>query len=219
MESTTLKESLSQFQAEFVQTLPESVQVTMSKATQDLIESGIVNRILLPGEKIPTIALPNATGNIVNVNQQLASGPLVLSFYRGGWCPYCNLELKALQAKLPEIQALGAQLIAISPETLDNSLSTTEKNALEFEVLSDRGNQIARTFGLVFTLPETLRPLYTSFGIDLAAYNGDETFELPLPAIYIVATDGTVKLAFADPDYTKRLEPAEIIQTLKELAA
>ena len=219
MESTTLKESLSQFQAAFVQNQPESVQVTMSQATKDLIDSGIVNRILQPGEKIPTIALPNATGNIVNVNDCLSSGPLVLSFYRGGWCPYCNLELKALQAKLPEIQALGAQLVAISPETPDNSLSTTEKNALEFEVLSDRGNQVARAFGLVFTLPETLRPLYTNFGINLAAYNGDETFALPLPATYIVATDGTVKLAFADPDYTKRLEPAEIIEILKQLAA
>ncbi|NET11196.1 MAG: AhpC/TSA family protein [Symploca sp. SIO2B6] len=218
MTATNLTDAIAQFKEQFRQSQPEPVKTTMAKATQDLIASGIMDQVLKVGETLPTITLPNATGQQVSIQDLLQSGPVVISFYRGGWCPYCNLELKALQSKLPGIKALGAQLVAISPETPDNSLSTSEKNALEFEVLSDAGNQVAKSLGLVFTLPEELRPLYAQFGIDLPAYNGDSTFELPIPATYIVAQDGTIALAFADPDYTKRLEPSEIITTLEQLA-
>ena len=219
MNPAPLTEELSQFKQQFRQSQSEPVNTTMAKATQDLIDSGIVNQTLQVGDKIPAIQLPNASGQSVDVNQLLKSGPVVISFYRGGWCPYCNFELKALQSKLPEIQALGAQLVAISPETPDHSLSTREKNELEFEVLSDVGNTLAREFGLVFTLSETLRPLYSQFGIDIPKHNGDETFELPLPATYVVATDGTIALAFADPDYTRRLEPTTVIEALETLAS
>ncbi|NEP11476.1 MAG: AhpC/TSA family protein [Symploca sp. SIO2C1] len=212
----TLTSALAQFKEQFQQNQPETVQATMAKATQDLIDTGIADQSLKTGDKMPPVSLPNATGQIVNVNQLLESGPVVISFYRGGWCPYCNLELKALQAKLPEIKALGASLVTISPETPDHSLSTTEKNALEFEVLSDVGNQVARAFGLVFTLSESVRPLYAQFGIDLPAYNGDDTFELPIPGTYVIAPDGKIVLAFADPDYTQRLEPTEIITALEQ---
>ncbi len=215
----TLTNALAQFKEQFQQNQPETVQATMAKATQDLIDTGIANQSLKTGDKMPPVNLPNATGQIVNVNQLLESGPVVISFYRGSWCPYCNLELKALQAKLPEIQALRASLVTISPETPDHSLSTTEKNALEFEVLSDVGNQVARAFGLVFTLSESIRPLYAQFGIDLPAYNGDDTFELPIPGTYVIAPDGTIVLAFADPDYTQRLEPTEIITALEQLSS
>ncbi len=212
-----LADMLDQFKTQFRQNQPETTKTIMAQATQDLIDTGITDQSLKVGSQIPSIILPNATGQIVKVNQLLETGPVVISFYRGGWCPYCNLELKALQAKLPEIKALNASLVAISPETPDHSLSTTEKNALDFEVLSDVGNQVARAFGLVFTLPESLRPLYTKFGIDLPAYNGDDTFELPIPATYVIASDGMITLAFVDPDYTKRLEPIEIITALQKL--
>ncbi|NEO83742.1 MAG: AhpC/TSA family protein [Spirulina sp. SIO3F2] len=213
----TLTETLAKFQTDFRKTAPDEVKTTMGTATQDLIDSGIIDRTLKVGDTIPAVSLPNATGQTVNIQELLKSGPVVISFYRGGWCPYCNLELKALQAKLPEIKALGANLITISPQTPDASLSTAEKNALEFEVLSDVGNKVARAFGLVFTLPETLRPLYAQFGLDIPAHNGDETFELPIPATYIVKTDGTIALAFAEADYTQRLEPAEIVAALQAL--
>jgi len=215
----TLTSALAQFKEQFGQNQPETVKTTMAKAIQDLIDTGITDQTLKSGEQMPPISLPNATGQMVNVNQFLESGPVVVSFYRGGWCPYCNLELKALQDKLPEIQALGASLVTISPQTPDQSLSTAEKNALEFEVLSDVGNQVAHAFGLVFTLPESLRPLYAQFGIDLPVYNGDNTFELPIPATYVIAPDGTIALAFADPDYTQRLEPIEIIAALEQLSS
>ncbi len=193
---------------------PANIRATMAKAVDDLRASGIAERSLGEGEQIPAFALPNAHGETVRSADLLAHGPAVLSFYRGGWCPYCNLELKALQEALPEISGLGASLVAISPELPDKAMTTTEKHGLGFEVLSDRGNQVARAFGLVFTLAEELRPVYEAFGIDVPAYNGDETFELPIPATFVVDRDGTVRRAFVDPDYTRRLDPADVIAAL-----
>lgn len=120
-----------------------------------------------------------------------------------------------MQLTLPDIEALSAQLVTVSPNLPDKSLSTAQKQELTFEVLSDLGNKVARQFGLVFTLTEELRPIYASFGIDIPAYNGDDTFELPFPATYVIDTDGTITYAFVDADYTKRLEPAEIVEVLK----
>jgi peroxiredoxin len=126
--------------------------------------------------------------------------------------------LRAYQQRLPEIRACGAQLVAISPQRPDQSLSMAEKNALEFEVLSDEGNRVARQFGLVFPLVERLRQIYTDVGgIDLRVYNGDDSWELPLPGTFVIARDGTVQLAYVDADYTRRLEPVEIIESLQRL--
>jgi peroxiredoxin len=197
---------------------PEEAKAIMAKADRDLAESGISDRTLKAGEKAPNFILPNVKDRTVELQELLKQGAVVLSFYRGGWCPYCNMELRGLQKALPKIQALGATLVAVSPETPDNSLSTAEKNELTFEVLSDRGNKIAREFGLVFTVPEELRPVYDKFGLDIPAYNGDTTFELPIPATYVIAPDGTVIHAFANTDYTKRLDPEDIIAALKEIA-
>jgi peroxiredoxin len=122
-----------------------------------------------------------------------------------------------LQRALPEIEALGAQLVTVSPQLPDNSLSTAEKLDLTFEVLSDVGNGVAREFGLVFTLPEEMRSIYQDFGIDLPGANGDESFELPMPATYVIDKSGIVRLAFVDIDYTRRLDPEDIIESLKKL--
>jgi peroxiredoxin len=187
----------------------------MQEATTALEQSRILEKILTLGDTIPYFSLPNATGEIVNMRELLAQGPVVIAFYRGGWCPYCNLELRALQQALASIQGTGATLVAISPETPDNSLTTQEKNELEFQVLSDRDNQVAREFGLVFRLPASLLPIYEDFGIDLIAHNGNNHFELPIPATYVVRQDGTVKYAFANVDYTKRAEPSEIVNALQ----
>ena len=189
----------------------------MEQATTDLINSGITEQTLQVGDTIPPISLPNALGKTVNIQDLLTEGALVISFYRGQWCPYCNLELRALQQALPEFKALGASLVAISPQTPDNSLSTTEKNELSFEVLSDVGNQVARQLGLVFQIPEQLRPIYQNFGIDLPEHNGDETFELPIAATYVINRDGKVVYAFVNPDYTQRAEPADILAAVANL--
>jgi peroxiredoxin len=129
------------------------------------------------------------------------------------------LELRSLQLELPRIKELGATLITVSPQTPDNSLSTAEKLDLEFEVLSDAGNRVARQFGIVYQLPEDLRSVYAGFGIDLPAANGDETFELPLPATYVVDRARKIRMAFVDVDYTKRVDPEEVIAVLAEMRA
>ncbi|MEM7760977.1 MAG: peroxiredoxin-like family protein [Cyanobacteria bacterium P01_A01_bin.40] len=209
-----LTQELNEYKAKFKTSQPEEIKAVMAQATTDLINTQLAENSLRVGDKIPNFTLPNAVGEEVTLESLLNQGALVISFYRGGWCPYCNLELRALQQALPEIEAQGATLVAISPETPDNSLSTKEKNELSFEVLSDRGNVLAKQLGLVFTLPETLRPIYNNFGIDIPAYNGDTTFELPLPATYVVAADGKVIYRFANADYTARPEPKAIIEAL-----
>ena len=123
-----------------------------------------------------------------------------------------------MQLALPRMRELGATLVAVSPETPDNSLSTAEKNSLTFEVLSDVENRVAHQFGIVFQLPEDLRPIYTEFGINLSAANGDDMFELPIPATYVIDTDRKICMAFVEPDYAKRLDPEEIIATLAQMA-
>lgn len=213
----SLTKELENFRNQFVAKVPEDAKATMSQATESLVNSGILDQSLKVGDKVPNFALSNAVGKTIELQQQLQSGPVVISFYRGQWCPYCNLELRAFQEYLPQIQDLGASLIAISPQTPDNSLSTVEKNELTFEVLSDVGNKVARQFGLIFTLAEELRPIYEKFGIDVPAHNGDITFELPIPATYVIAPDGTVIHAFVDPDYTKRLDPQEVIEALHRI--
>lgn len=212
-----LTTELNNFKAQFRSSQPEDIKSTMAKATQDLINSHLVEESLQVGDRFPEFTLPNAVGENVALKDLLQSGFTVISFYRGGWCPYCNLELRALQQALPEIKANGANLVAISPQTPDNSLSTQEKNELEFQVLSDRFNRLAKQLGIVFTLPETIKPIYQNFGIDLPAANGDNSFELPLPATYIVDPDGKIAYRFADADYTNRVEPQEIVTALANI--
>jgi peroxiredoxin len=195
----------------------EDSKAVMDQATEDLVKSGLVEKALKVGDQVPNFQLPNAVGEIVEFKELFKSGPVVIAFYRGEWCPDCNLELRTLQKYLPKIEQLNAKLVAISPQKPDYSLSTIEKNELTFEVLSDVGNQVARKFGLVFTLSEELRPIYQSFGIDIPAHNGNETFELPLPATYVIDQNGMIVQGFVKADYTQRLDPEKILAILKNL--
>ncbi len=215
---TTLKEALAAYQAKSGAKKTDEQKAIMAKATQALIADNIEANALKVGDAIPEFTLPNAKGAHIGSQELLAQGPLVISFYRGGWCPYCNLELRALQQLLPDFKQAGAQLVAISPQTPDHSLSTQEKNELTFEVLSDVGHQVARKFGLVFTMPTDLQNLYNDFGLDLPKHNGDRSFELPMPATYVVGKDGVIQYAFVPADYTQRAEPSEVLAAVKSLA-
>ncbi|MGJ3246568.1 MAG: peroxiredoxin-like family protein [Elainellaceae cyanobacterium] len=215
----SLNQQIAELRAENQAKIPAESRAVMAQATEDLSTSGILDQVRREGDRLPAITLPNALGQPVCVQDLLARGPVVISFYRGEWCPYCNLELRALQQALPDIQAQGATLVAISPQTPDHSLSAAEKHELAFEVLSDVGNQVAREFGLVFKLSPKLLPIYEKFGIDIAAHNGDESYELPIPATYVVDRNGTIVHAFVDADYTQRLEPAEIVEALTQIRA
>lgn len=201
----------------FTQKVPPEVLNLMLDTTRRLVDTGIAEKSLKVGEKAPDFNLPNPSGESVNLHSLLEKGPVVLNFYRGGWCPYCNLELNAYQKHLPEIESLGASLVAISPQTPDSSLSTAEKNDLKFDVLSDEGNKTANEFGLVFELAPELHELYLKFGINIPESNGNDSWEIPLPGTYVIDKDGTVKYAYANADYTKRAEPDEVISKLQEL--
>lgn len=213
----SLKADLDAFRSEFMAKVPAEIREAMARADMELAASGIAQRAIKAGDRAPDFCLPDARGGLVGLRDLLAKGPVVVSFYRGGWCPYCNLELHALQNELPEIQRLGGQLVAISPQTPDESLSTSEKNELEFAVLSDAGSATARAYGIAFDLAEELQPIYARSGHALPEKNGDESWVLPIPATYVIDTNGDVVLAFVDVDYRNRLEPAEIVAALESL--
>lgn len=197
--------------------IPAAALATMDAATEEVTALNIAGTSIAVGDQVPQFTLPDALGSKVSLAAILAQGPAVITFYRGGWCPYCSLALQALQQILPEITARGATLVAISPQTPDSSLSTNDKLELAFPVLSDEGNDVAKSLGLLFTVPETLRQTYRGFGIDIPTSNGDDSFSLPVPATYVVGIDGRVVWRFVDPDYTKRAEPSDIVAALDSL--
>ena len=212
---SNLREKIAEYDAAKAKRVPPEVLQTMADATCQLEGLGIVDRSLKAGDRIPDFSLPNHLGQERHIGELLADSVLVLNFYRGGWCPYCNLELHALQQALADIRASGADLVAISPELPDKAMDTQARHALEFEVLSDVGNRVSEAFGLTFELPEQLRPIYTSIGIDIPAFNGDDSFVLPVPASYIVDSDGIIRHHFVNVDYTRRLEPDDLLQVLR----
>ncbi|MEP2652704.1 MAG: peroxiredoxin-like family protein [Paraglaciecola sp.] len=169
------------------------------------------------GDVFPAFSLSDQVGNSITLSEKLSQGPVVLTFYRGGWCPYCNLELRAYQSVLDDITSQGASLLAITPELPDASLSTAEKNALTFSVLSDPNSEFSKTLGLVFTLPDSLKPIYSGFGIEVEAHNGKGAFELPYAATYVIAPSGKIIFADVNADYTQRAEPSEVVESLKQL--
>ena len=212
----SLQEQLKAKYEEIKKNAPNEVAI-FDADTESFISSGDAPQGLQVGDQLASFELPNQLGQTISLDELQGDSNVVISFYRGGWCPYCNIELCVLQQALPEFKSHGARLIAISPQLPDESMSTAEKNELSFPVLSDAGNKVAREFGLVFTLSERLRPLYESFNIDLPATNGDKSFELPIPATFIIDSDGVVKGAFVNADYKQRMDPSDIINVLKEI--
>lgn len=217
MTQSLLAEDIKAFQDKLLPTVPDDVLNTLMTELQGLIETGLAEKALHAGDQFPDFDLPNANNQQLSLSALLANGPLVISFYRGAWCPYCNLEINALQQRQADIIEAGGQLIAISPQLPEKSADQVSRGQLTFEVLSDVGNKLAKQANLVFTLPEPLRPIYAAWQLDIPAHNNDDSFELPIPATYIVDTNGTIRYAFVDMDYTRRLEPNIIIEQLKAL--
>ena len=192
---------------------------TMQRATDELIASGQAQRAKKAGDTAPEFTLLDPDGQPVSSRELLASGPLVISFYRGVWCPYCNLELQALQETLADITARGASLVAISPQTAPNSRKSQRDNKLGFPILSDSRSQVADAFGIRFALPDDLVELYKSFKNDLPTFNNDPAWVLPMPARYVIGTDGLIAYSEVNPDYTQRPDPSELLPVLDRLNA
>ena len=209
--------------------LPQSLKIARKnlseKVTAEALElingakklshSEVIPKSLKVGDVVPNFALPNQNGRLIEIQQILKKGSVVISFYRGIWCQFCSLELKALQQALPAINMLGGTLIAISPQTFVDSSDSLEE--FNFETLIDKRNQVARQFGIVLQIPEKSRIHYENLGIYLPRYNGDESFELPIPATFIVNQDGKIHYAFIDSDFTERLDPIEIVTILRQI--
>ena len=196
---------------------PERLQAN-AQTISDLVASGLSASALREGDVAPDFALPDTHGHVLALKTLLDRGPVVISFYRGGWCPFCNLELRGLQRVLPTIVQVGASLIAISPQLPDNSLSTEEKNQLTFPVLSDVGNIVAKRFGIVFTLPIALVHANKAIGRDLVEINGEAGIvQLPMPATFVLDKSGVIRLAFVEEDWSKRLDPDIVVDTLRGL--
>lgn len=196
---------------------PPAVLEAGRKGLEELIAARIVDKALNVGAKAPTFALSDARGKTVGSTELLAAGPVVLVFYRGAWCPYCNLYLHEMQQHADEIRAHGASLVAISGESPDNTLSVEEKHALEFTVLSDPQFTVARQFGIVYEMPKVVNDVILDLGFDLAKYYGTDKAELPLSATYVIGRDGKIAYAFLDPDYKHRAEPRAILKALSRL--
>jgi peroxiredoxin len=219
----TLQTELDAFKADFEAgkppyNVPYSVIETMHRATAELVASGAAAKALKAGDKAPSFTLHDPEGQPVSSADLLAKGPLVVSFYRGVWCPYCNMELQALQAALAGFETLGASLVAISPQTAPNSRKSVRQNDLTFPILSDPHNDVAAAFGLRFAMPDYLVDLYKSLKNDLPAFNGDPSWTLPMPGRFVIAPDGTVLYAEVNPDYTRRPEPEDMLPALRRAA-
>jgi peroxiredoxin len=217
--TTTLKDSIDTFMQGVAKHAPPEVLAGLGAEIKKLAESGIARQALQVGSKAPDFSLPDAHGKPVTLSALLAKGPAVVTFYRGGWCPFCDLQLRAYQGALGAIHDLGAELVAISPQTPDYALTDVEKKQLTFPVLTDRGNRVAREFKLVFALSDELKKLQTHFGSVLPKFNGDESWELPMPGTFVLDRQGVVKFASVDPNWMVRVEPAAILEALRAARA
>jgi peroxiredoxin len=203
--------------ADLAKQAPEALRA-LTAEMESVVRTRAGSSALKVGDPAPDFTLPDATRRSISLASLRAAGPVVVTFYRGQWCPYCDLQLRAYQEVLPRIRALGAALVAISPQTPDESLSTAEKRKLEFHVLSDAGNRVARSWGLVWKVGPSLDSLHKAFGIDLAMSNGDTSNELPVPATFVVEPSGWIAFAHHNPNWGVRLEPAALISALEKVA-
>lgn len=180
------------------------------------VQAQDVSKALKEGDEAINFTLKNAKGEEVSLFSLLEKGNVVITWYRGGWCPYCNVALNQLQQKLPELKSLNTTLVALTPELPDHSLSTKEKNELEFEVITDINNEVARQYGIVFKLDDKTAQRYEQ-ALHLSSRNGTNSSELPVPATYIIDRKGRIRYAYVNPDYTKRANPEDIVRVLQRI--
>ncbi len=211
-----LQAKLDDMKNQSVQKAPKEMIALYEDGIKQVADSGVMASALQVGATAPDFTLNDATGKPVQLQTMLESGPVVLTWYRGGWCPYCNVQLHAYQESLAEIRAAGGQLVALTPEKPDGTVTTAEKHGLKFAVLSDTGNAVGRQYGIVYKLPESLIEKFKG-RLDLPKINGDESWELPLAATYVIGRDGKIVRAFVDADYRKRDEPAAIVAALRKM--
>ncbi len=212
-----LTKQLDAFMTGLMERADPGTAATLRASVTALEQAGVVERALKAGDQAPDFILPDQTGKSVSLRDLLKSGPVVLTFFRGGWCPFCTLTLRALAAIQPKLRRLGAELVAISPETPSNAAATVERNGLNFPVLTDFGNRVAREYRLVWELDEQMRALYERLGHPLPKMNGDNEWTLPLPAGFVVAQDGRISYAHVHARVDRRIEPQAALAAVQQL--
>ena len=215
-EKLSLKEQLDAKKAAFNEKADDEKKRIYAEGLQAVKNSGVLENAKNVGDEAIDFTLQNALGKNVNLKDYLAKGPVVLTWYRGGWCPYCNITLHELQEQIPNFNALNATILALTPEVPDKSISTKEKHNLEFEVLSDVGNKIGKKYGVVYKLTDDVANTYQK-SFDLHGFNGDKSDELPLAATYVIDQSGKIQYAFLHEDYRNRAEPSDILEAIKNL--
>jgi peroxiredoxin len=214
----TIREQSDQLKAVAAERLPAEVVEVFSRSIEDFLAQGIPAEAVKAGDRLQAFTLDDATGTAVSLDQIVEAGPAVIVFYRGGWCPYCNLALRTYQRELlPELDAFGARLVAVSPQSPDQSLSTAEKAGLAFTVLSDPGSRVARSIGIAFQQADEVLAVQRQLGLDLAQVNSEGSTQLPRPTVLIVDQNRTVRFVDVQPDYTARTEVADILAALTDI--
>jgi peroxiredoxin len=214
----TIREQSGQLKAAAAERLPAGVLEVFDRSIENLLDQGIPAEAVKAGDRLEPFTLDDATGTAVSLGQLVEAGLAVIVFYRGGWCPYCNLALRTYQRELlPELGAFGARLVAISPQSPDQSLSTAEKAELAFTVLSDPDSRVARSIGIAFQQADEVLAAQRQLGLDLAEVNAEGATRLPRPTVLIVDQNRTVRFADVQPDYTARTEVADILAALTDI--
>jgi peroxiredoxin len=210
----SLAQQLDELTSKLRSMVPADRLTTIDRAVEELKASGLAERALKTGDRAPSFELPDGDGMRWRSEDLLRSGPLVIVFYRGRWCAYCNTQLAALQQIHSQLAASGASLVAISPQTQKHSYMTRDMHHLRFPVLSDSGNQVTRAFGIVYRVSPEMQRLYEGIMTKLPGYNGDKSWELPMPATYVIRRDGAVAASWVEADWRKRPEPEAILGNL-----
>jgi peroxiredoxin len=216
---TTFQQALTATAQHLATMLPPAATQTIDGGITTVEASGQASRVLQAGQVAPNFTLPSATAEPVALAQLLQQGPVVLVFYRGNWCPYCNVQLRAYQQLLPELAQHGATLVAVSPQTPELTSLTASEKELSFPVLSDVGNVVARQYGLTYAVGAEVADTLRSVGIDLGAHNGTADDELPLTATFVIGTDGLINWSWVEANFKHRADPAEILAALAQLSA
>jgi peroxiredoxin len=214
METRSLADVFAERKELIAKYVPAEIQAIHERAIAEVRDSGIATRALRSGNKAPEFELLDQNGMLVRAVELLQQGKLVVCFFRGRWCPFCVGQLEAMNTVYPEIQALGALLVGVSPQTIHQSYLMADQHRLRFPILSDAGSKVARQFGLAYRVPAYQQEIYERAFVNLPFANGDNSWELPIPALYVIDQNSTIQYACANPDYTERPEPGEILQIL-----
>jgi peroxiredoxin len=212
----TFQEELEALQERYRTAAPADRLKVFEEGIEKVAKSGVLESALKVGAKAPNFKLPDQDGDPVELSKLLEDGPVVVTWYRGGWCAFCNIALRGLSRKLPEIREQGASVVAISPEAPKHATETVESNELGFPALFDQGNKVAQQYGLAYRMPDSVIEQFRDYR-NLPDVNGDDSWRLPLAATYIIDSEGVIRYAFVEADYRKRADPAQIVAALREL--